>query len=179
MCMNFHFMITLLAFLNVMLLSTHVSSIGSILHHSHHYCFFLTGCSILTCTLQLYVLSTNILDFDWHYLCWRLWIAFSTVTVLLTGQLRKCVLILGRGIVIFSPEHPDWLWDKSILLFNEYWWFENDNFLPSSTKAKNKWMYTFVPPICLLGMHGMGQLYVYCLFLNLLLVRTLPGIFCP
>jgi len=34
-------------------------------------------------------------------------------------------------------------------------------------------------PVCPLGMHGVGELYVYCLFLNLLLVRTLPEIFCP
>jgi hypothetical protein len=64
-------------FLNVMLLSTHVSSICSILHPSDHYCFFVTECSIVTCVLQSYALSANIVHFDWHYLCLRFWIAYS------------------------------------------------------------------------------------------------------
>lgn len=149
-------------FLNFML-STHVSSIGTILHHCHHYYFFLTGCSILTCTIQLYTLSNNILDFDWHYLCWRFWITFSMVTVLLAGWLRNCILILDSGIVLFSPENPDWLWDKSILLFNEYQWLETDNSLPSSTKAKNEWLCTFVPLYALLACMGWGNfMYTVC-----------------
>lgn len=150
-------------FLNFMLLSTHVSSTGSILYHSHHYCFFLTGCSILTCTLQLYALSTSILDSDWHYLCWRFWITFSMVTMILTEWLRNYVLILGRGIVLFSPEHPVWLWDKSILLFNEYPWHETDNSLPSSTKPKNEWLYTLVPPYAFLACMRWGNfVYTVC-----------------
>lgn len=80
---------------------THVSSTGSILHHSHHYCF-LTGCSILTCTLQLYALSTSVLDFDWRYFCWRFWITFSMVIVFLTVWLRNCFDSGQKHYFIFS-----------------------------------------------------------------------------
>ena len=100
---------------------------------------------ILTYTLKLYALSATILHFVWHYLCLRFWISFGMGTMPLTWRLRNCVSVMGRGIVLFSPKYPDWLWDKSILLFNEYRWFETGNSLPSITKAKNKWIYTFVP----------------------------------
>lgn len=141
MCMNFYVMITLLA------LSEFHVAVNPCLNSREHF----------TSLLPLLLLFNRILHFVWHYLCLRFWISFGMGTMLLTWRLRNCVSIMGRGIFfIFSKIsrltlgqiHPPIQWVPVILTGNS---------LPSITKAKNKWMYTFVPPYAFVACMGWGN----------------------
>jgi hypothetical protein len=84
--------------------------------------------------------------------------------MLLAGQSRDRIQT-WRENFIFSSHHPDQLWGPPRFLFNGYYGsfpgvqqleHDVDYSTPSNTKVKNKWSYTFTPPIHIY-FHGMDR----------------------
>jgi hypothetical protein len=73
-----------------------------------------------------------------------------------------------------SPQHPNWLWGPSSLLFNWYQGLfpgvkqprcEADHSPQSSAEVKNEWRYTYTLCLCLHGVYKDNSVYHHLLLL--------------